>query len=103
MADESSHICVELLRSGDLILSTTDGIVSNAIRSGTGSTFSHASIYFRDGVIIESNDDGVRPRRFYICGVDTQGRLVGLPYENWAGCKILRFDRHSPESSCAFR
>lgn len=90
MSERAEGLRIGSLQAGDLIFSTTDGLVSRAIRAGTGSKFSHASIYFRDGVILEANDDGVGPRRISPAAVDARGALVGLPYEDWSYCEILR-------------
>ena len=47
------------LRPADILLSTGDATVSAVIRAGTGSRFSHASIYVGGGEIIEAIDPGV--------------------------------------------
>lgn len=78
------------LAPGDLIFSTTAEAVSAAIKRGTNSRFSHASIYFRDGVILEANDDGVGPRKVSPIGLDADKNFLGLPYSNWEGCVVMR-------------
>jgi uncharacterized protein YycO len=52
-------LTVNDLRPADILLSTGDATVSAAIRAGTGSRFSHASIYVGDSEIIEAIDPGV--------------------------------------------
>lgn len=47
------------LRPADILLSTGDASVSGAIRFGTGSRFSHASLYSGNGEIIEAIGEGV--------------------------------------------
>jgi hypothetical protein len=81
-----------VLRAGDLIFSSTDGTISRAIRIATVSKFSHASIYYRDGVIFESNDDGVRPRRIALETETPSGSLGGLPYDSWSTLVVLRLN-----------
>ena len=47
------------LKPADILLSTGAASVSAAIRFGTGSRFSHASLYVGDGEIIEAIGEGV--------------------------------------------
>ncbi|WP_162989560.1 hypothetical protein [Comamonas sp. lk] len=96
VSDEArqQYLAVSVLRTGDIIFSTTSDLVSNAIKKFTGSRFSHASIYIREGVIVESNDDGVLPRRIELAGLDADQRLLGLPYPNWRNVVVLRTTRY---------
>ncbi len=53
-------IGVEALQIGDIIVSTTDAWISEAIRSASGSPVSHAMIYTGDGgQVVEAIGDGV--------------------------------------------
>ena len=99
MSESKEGFTIEALMPGDLIFSTTEGVVSQAIKLGTDSRFSHASIYCRDGVILEANDDGVGPRRIVPIGLDKSGRLLGLPYPDWVSCVVLRQGRQDKAMS----
>jgi hypothetical protein len=92
-----NYLVLDELRTGDIIFSTTNDVISNAIKTATSSQYSHSSIYIRPGIIIESNDDGVLPRRVQPLGVNTQGQLLGLPYDNWINVQVLRFPLFSEE------
>ena len=85
------------LRTGDIIFSTTNDPVSNAIKRMTRSKFSHASIYFREGIIIESNDDGVLPKSIEPMAISSGSQLLGLPYENWISIRVLRHPSYTEQ------
>jgi hypothetical protein len=51
-----------LLRQGDIILATGDGIVSKSVRRGTKSRISHAMLYVDGFSVIDSTLDGVHAR-----------------------------------------
>ena len=59
---------LDALKTGDIIFSTTAGATSKAIKTATASAFSHACVYFSDGIVIESSGEGVKPRRVSITG-----------------------------------
>jgi hypothetical protein len=80
------------LKLGDVILSSTEHLVSTLIKDITSSAYSHASIYLGDGVIFESNDDGVRPRPIQMLRQTENGRVVGAPYADWTTVVVLRRD-----------
>ncbi len=52
----------DALEIGDVILSTTDAYISDAIRSVTGSPVSHAAIYVGDDRIVEAVGGGVEAK-----------------------------------------
>ena len=60
LVNETKIISVGQLQVGDIILSTSEGSVSTAVRVGTNSKFSHARIYIGDSEIIEAIDPEVR-------------------------------------------
>ncbi|MGY1705710.1 papain-like cysteine protease family protein [Geodermatophilus sp. SYSU D00697] len=49
----------DALQTGDVILSTTDKLVSKAIRAAMGSTISHSLIYVGDEMVVEAIASGV--------------------------------------------
>ena len=53
-------ILPEVLEAGDIILSTTTGLISSTIRSATGSEVSHASVYVGGGKVIHATEAGVQ-------------------------------------------
>lgn len=82
---------IATLCPGDLLFSTTRGAVSSLIRSASGSKFSHVSIYCGRGVILESNDRGVQPRRIILRGAESDsGEMVGVPYDDWSLIAVVR-------------
>jgi hypothetical protein len=87
------------LRPGDLLLSSTPGVVSKGIRVATASNFSHASIYYGSGVILEANDKGVGPTRIRPNALAPSGGIAGLPYDDWTTVIVLRHAGHSNSSS----
>jgi hypothetical protein len=87
------------LRPGDLLFSSTPGLVSQGIRTATGSSFSHASIYYGSGVILEANDKGVGPTRIRPGSLAPSGGVAGLPYDDWTTVSVLRHARYSDPSS----
>jgi hypothetical protein len=93
----TGKLIIDTLQTGDLIFSTTNDPVSNAIKASTKSRYSHASIYFRRGVVIESNDDGVLPRKIDAVGVNSSGLILGLPYANWTNISVLRHPHYEAE------
>jgi hypothetical protein len=101
VSESFKGLLIDSLQSGDLIFSTTEDSASSAIRLATGGAFSHAAIYFRDGVIIEANDNGVYPRRISPRGLDAAERIVGVPYDDWSDCAVLRSSNSDPEESWA--
>lgn len=50
----------EDLKVADLIVTTTDAFISKGIRKVTGSSVSHAMLYYGDGKVIEAVAEGVR-------------------------------------------
>jgi len=52
----------DLLKIGDVILTTTTAKVSKAVRFGTGSDISHAMVYVADHSVIDATGDGVQAR-----------------------------------------
>ncbi len=54
-----TQISISSLKPADILLSTGSGAVSNVIRKGTGSRFSHAALYIGNGNIIEAIGTGV--------------------------------------------
>src|ERR1035438_5560784 len=52
----------DLLKVGDVILTTTTAKVSKAVRFGTGSDISHAMVYVADHSVIDATGDGVQAR-----------------------------------------
>ena len=91
---------LDALKTGDIIFSTTAGATSKAIKTATASAFSHACVYFSDGIVIESSGEGVKPRRVSITGMNQAGGLLGLPHDDWESVTVLRHPRY-PESDWA--
>ncbi len=54
-----TQISISSLKPADILLSTGDSTVSNVIRKGTGSRFSHAALYIGNGEVIEAIGSGV--------------------------------------------
>ena len=54
------YIGLNDLRKGDIFLNTTEGVVSEAIRSFSNSSYNHAAIYVGNGKVVEAMKDGVR-------------------------------------------
>lgn len=52
-------IGIEALEPGDIIISTTNQIISKAIKIATDSEISHSAVYVGDGNVIEAVSDGV--------------------------------------------
>src|ERR1019366_20085 len=52
----------ELLKIGDIILSTTPARISKAVRVGTMSDISHAMMYVEDRSVIDATGEGVQSR-----------------------------------------
>ncbi|MCE9568094.1 MAG: hypothetical protein K8U57_39330 [Planctomycetes bacterium] len=57
-----SYIGVKDLRKGDILLNTTDALISNAIKKATNSNYNHAAIYVGDGKVVQAVGDGVELR-----------------------------------------
>lgn len=106
-------ITFDALEMGDIILSTTDEVISDVIRSLTEGPVSHAMLYTGDGAVIEAIGEGVVHRplnealaestlavafRFPGLTQDQQwairefaGLQVGKPYNKWGIIRQARF------------
>lgn len=56
-------IGLDALRPADIIVSTTDAAISQAIRAASGSSVSHAILYAGQGKVVEAIGEGVVERR----------------------------------------
>ncbi len=57
---EFSKLDLSYLKQGDILVSTTNAIVSTIIRTGMHSIVSHAMLYIGDGLVIEAIGEGVK-------------------------------------------
>lgn len=55
----ATKVSIDQLRKADIIVSTTDAVISGAIRAGSGSDFSHTMLYTGNSYVVEAVADGV--------------------------------------------
>lgn len=101
---EVSYLIIDKLKAGDIIFSTTDAKESKTIKKVSDSAYSHVSVYLGDGIILESNDNGIWPRRIgALCLViakdSAEPILGGLPYDDWRGIDVLRNETYATDDA----
>lgn len=100
----SINLVASQLQVGDIIFSTTQSLDSRVIRRLTTSRFSHVSIYFGQGVVVEANDKGAGPTKLAIRGslnTPAGSELCGLPYPNWTALAVLRKPGVDPKAEAS--
>jgi hypothetical protein len=57
--DHRTYVSLRDLRKGDILLNTTNHILSDAIKDATKSNYNHAAIYIGGGKVVEATGEGV--------------------------------------------
>lgn len=92
------------MQVGDLILSTSDGITSEAIRWGTDSSVSHAALYIGNGRMVEAIPEGVLEAPLSAAlGDDSLAVVVRYPgLTTQQGSRIADFARQAASSGAQY-
>jgi hypothetical protein len=71
-----TRIEITQLRKADIIVSTTESMVSKGIRKGIGSDFSHAILYLGNQMVLEAIEEGVKLRSWDQSRLDPKGVMT---------------------------